>query len=81
MSNGLIEIEEFEQIKDTEVKLNILFKTMVCHIKEIDRRFEAGNQRFKRLENRKLIDKVYSGIGGIIGGVIAALGLKWGVWK
>ena len=81
MSDGLIEIEEFERIKDTEVKLNILFKTIISHIGEIDRRFEAGNHRFKKLENRKLIDRFYAGVGGIVGGTIAALGLKWGIWK
>ena len=80
MSNVKIDIEEFEELP-IGTKLDVLFKTITSHMGEIDRRFEAGNQRFKRLENRKLIDRLYSGIGGIIGGVIAALGLKWGVWK
>ena len=79
MSNGTIDIEEFEKIQDTEIKLNILFKTIVSDIKRMDARFEAGNTRFKKLENRKLVDRGYSFIGGIIGGAVAILtkGFFW----
>ena len=79
MSNGTIDIENFEKIESTEVKLNILFKTIVSYTEKIDNRFEAGNIRFKKLENRKLVDKGFSFIGGIIGGIIAIFtkGIFW----
>ncbi len=80
MPNGKIEIEEFERLTDTDVKLNILYKTIVSYIEEINKRFELGNVRFRKLENRKLVDKVWAGAGGIVGGIIAALGMKWGMW-
>ena len=71
MSNGTIDIENFEKIDSTEVKLNILFKTIISYTQRIDARFEAGNTRFKKLENRKIVDRGYSFIGGIIGGMVA----------
>ena len=78
MPNGMIEIEEFEKVADNDVKLNILFKTLVCHIDKIDKRFEVGNEKFKKLESRRLTDKIWSGVGGVIGGFLASLGMKWG---
>ena len=78
MPNGIISKEEFEKITQTDIKLNILFGTIVSYTDRIDARFEAGNQRFKKLENRKLIDKVYATIGGVIGGILATFGIKWG---
>lgn len=78
MPDGIIDIEDFEKNKDTDWKLNVLFKTIVSYTEKIDARFEAGNQRFKKIENRKLVDKVWAGAGGIIGGALAALGIKWG---
>ena len=78
MPNGLIEIEEFERLDNVDVKLNILFKTLTVYTNRIDARFEAGVERFKKLENRKLIDRSYATMGGIIGGALAALGIKWG---
>ena len=78
MPNGIIEIEEFEKLDNVDVKLNILFKTLTVYTQRIDARFELGNQRFKKIENRKIVDKVWAGAGGIIGGALAALGIKYG---
>ena len=78
MPNGIIKLKEFEQIKDTDIKLNILFGTIVCHIEEIEKRFEKGRERFEKLENRKVVDKLWAGAGGVVGGALAALGIKWG---
>jgi len=78
MSNGIITPEQFEKVVETDVKLNILFGTITSHIERIDKRFEAGNQRFKKLENRKIIDKIWAAGGGIVGGALAAVGVKWG---
>ena len=77
MPNGIIDIEDFEKNKDTDWKLNVLFKTIVSYTERIDKRFEAGNNRFAKLEKRKLVDKAYSFAGGIIGGIVAALSIKW----
>ena len=78
MPNGIIEIEEFERLDNVDVKLNILFKTLVSYMSRIDARFELGAVRFKKLENRKIIDKAWAGAGGIIGGALAAFGIKYG---
>jgi len=81
MPNGIIDIEDFESNKDTDWKLNVLFKTIVVYMNRIDARFEAGNERFKKLENRKLVNKVYATAGGIIGGALAAIGIRLGEGK
>ena len=47
-------------------------------ITKIDDRFEKGQERFKKMENRKLIDTTYAAIGGAISGALGALGIKWG---
>ena len=78
MSNGIIDIEDFEKSKDTDWKLNVLFKTLVLNIEKIDKRFESGNVRFEKLEKRKLADRIYSFAGGIIGGILAAFSIKRG---
>lgn len=36
------------------------------------------NVRLKAVEKRPLIDKCFAFAGGIIGGVLAFLGVKWG---
>jgi len=77
MPNGIIDIEDFEKNKDTDWKLNVLFKTIVSYTEKIDKRFESENIRFAKLEKRKLVDRVYSFAGGIIGGVLATLSIKW----
>lgn len=78
MPNGIIDIEDFEKNSDVDWKLNVLFKTITHYIEKIDERFEAGNDRFKKLENRKLIDTTYAALGGAISGALGALGIKWG---
>jgi len=40
----------------------------------MDKRFEAGSQRFKKLENRKKINTAASFGGGVVGGIIAIIG-------
>ena len=71
MPNGIIDIEDFEKSKDTDWKLNVLFKTLTLNIEKIDKRFE-------KLEKRKLADRIYSFAGGIIGGILAAFSIKRG---
>ena len=77
MPNGIIDIEDFEKSKDTDWKLNVLFKTLTLNIEKIDKRFDSGNVRFEKLEKRKLTDRIYSFAGGIIGGILAAFSIKW----
>ena len=79
MFDAIINIEEFEKIQDINLKLNVLFKALVINVEKMDARFEAGTTRFKKLENRKLVDRGYSFIGGIIGGAVAILtkGFFW----
>lgn len=77
MPNGIIKVKAFERIKEVDVKLNILFETMTYHMEKIDKRFEAGSERFKKLENRKLVDRTWATIAGAITGFAASLGIKW----
>jgi len=71
MPNGIIDIEDFEKSKDTDWKLNVLFKTLVLNIEKIDKRFE-------KLEKRKLVDRIYTFAGGIVGGILATFSIKRG---
>ena len=43
-------------------------------IEKMDKRFEVGSQRFRKLENRKRLNTTASFGGGIIGGIIAIVG-------
>jgi len=70
MANGIISKEDFETIGDTNIKLNILFGTMI-DIKNI---MHNQDKKIKKIENRPLYDKVSSFAGGVIGGIIAMLG-------
>ena len=81
MSDVSINKEEFEGIGDTNLKLNILFKAVIDntqmlkkHVEAIELRFEMGNERFKKLENRKKLDTAASFGGGVVGGIIAIIG-------
>ena len=78
MSDVSINKEEFEGIGDTNLKLNILFKAVIDntqmlkkHVEAIELRFEMGNERFKKLENRKRLNTAASFGGGVVGGIIA----------
>ncbi len=45
-------------------------RTLLEHIKKIDERFEKGNERFKKLENRKRVDRGLSILSGGVGGFV-----------
>ena len=83
MSNGVVTPERFASIKDADLKLNILFDTSLAtqkalhdNIEESNKRFEAGNKRFQKIEKKALSsqikDKGFSGGMGFIGGFIAS---------
>ena len=79
MPNGIkISISTFEDLKSTDAKLSALFEALVSYTETMERRLESGSKRFDKLENRKLIDKVYATIGGVIGGILATFGIKYG---
>jgi hypothetical protein len=72
MPNGIITKEQFEEITDTHVKLNILFVTML-ETRE-DMRNHCG--RIKKLEQRKMKDTSYAVGGGFLGGFVAMIA-RW----
>ena len=81
MANVSISEENFEKIPDSDTKLNILFSAIrdctniiAEHIKVTEGRFEMGKERFRKLENRKKVDKMISFCGGVVGGIIAIVG-------
>jgi len=66
---------------DIPLGLGVLYETQLemqeflkKTIEKMDRRFETGSQRFKKLENRKRLNIAASFGGGIIGGIIAIIG-------
>ena len=66
---------------DISLGLGILYETQLEMqeflketIGEMDKKFEAGSQRFRKLENRKKLNTAASFGGGIIGGIIAIIG-------
>lgn len=82
MSDGVISKEQFEEMTDISLKLNVLFgteiatqKTLEGSIKKTDERFKAGQERMNKIEKKALRaqikDKSFSGAMGIIGGYLA----------
>ena len=68
MANGFIVIDEKEwDHADSEQRDWMTFKTL----RSID-------SRLGKLETRPLMDKCFSFAGGVFGGALAALGIKWG---
>ena len=66
---------------DISLGLGILYETQLEMqkflketIEKMDKRFEVGSQRFRKLENRKKLNTVAGFGGGIIGGIIAVVG-------
>ena len=66
---------------DISLGLGILYETQLEMqkflketIEKMDKRFEVGSQRFRKLENRKKFNTAASFGGGIIGGIIAIVG-------
>ena len=56
---------------ETQLEMQEFFKET---IEKMDKRFEVGSQRFKKLENRKKINTAASFGGGVVGGIIAIIG-------
>ena len=75
MSNGVVQFDEFKDIKDRDTKLNILFKTIVAHHEESLEscrcRQEKCDIRLGKLEKRKWLDKGIAVTSGGIGGFLA----------
>jgi len=66
---------------DISLGLGILYETQLEMqkflketIEKMDKRFEVGSQRFRKLENRKKLNTAAGFGGGIIGGIIAVVG-------
>jgi len=63
---------------DIPLGLGVLYETQLEMqkflketIEKMDKRFEVGSQRFRKLENRKKLNTAASFGGGVIGGIIA----------
>jgi len=68
MANGFLVVDEKDWTEATSDQRDwMTFKTL----KSID-------ERLQELERRPMIDKCCSFAGGVIGGILAALGIKWG---
>ena len=84
MSDGIkVRREDFDKLikGDIVLGLGVLYETQLEMqeffketIEKMDKRFEAGSQRFKKLENRKKINTAASFGGGVVGGIIAIIG-------
>lgn len=84
MANGLpIDIDTFRNLNSEDAKLDALFDVLVCMHQagyecapDREKRLTACESRFKQLEHRKWLDRGVAGVGGVIGGILSALGLK-----
>ena len=63
---------------DIPLGLGVLYETQLEMqeflketIEKMDKKFEVGSQRFRKLENRKRLNTAASFGGGVIGGIIA----------
>ena len=84
MPNGVkVKRTDFDKMinGDIPLGLGVLYETQLEMqeflketIEKMDKRFEAGSQRFRKLENRKKLNTAASFGGGIIGGIIAIIG-------
>lgn len=69
MANGFLVVDEKDwQGQSPEQRDWLIFKTL-----------KSMDDRLKVLEKRPLTDKCWSFAGGVIGGFLAALGVKWGL--
>ena len=67
MKNSFIIMDEADWAKATpDQQMGMIFKTL----RSID-------CRLQNLEKRALVDKFYSFLGGVFGGFLAAMGIKW----
>lgn len=68
MSNGFLVLDEKDWESATaEQRSWMTFKTL-----------ESIDKRLKVLEKRPFVDKCFSFLGGAVGGLAAAIGIKWG---
>ena len=73
--NGLNEGQQSYSLYKILVSLHTAQEKIDSFIQKYN---EANEVRFKALENRKWFDRAAAGIGGIIGGILATLGIKAG---
>jgi len=84
MSDGIkVKRTDFDKLinGDIPLGLGVLYETQLEMqeflketIEKMDKRFESGSQRFKKLENRKRLNTAASFGGGIVGGIITIIG-------
>lgn len=68
MPNGFLVLDEKDwETATPEQRDWMIFKTL----KSLD-------NRMQKLERRPFIDKAFAFAGGIVGGVLASFGIKWG---
>ena len=68
MANGFIVVDEKDWEKTPADRRDwLIFNTL-----------KSMDERLKKLERRPFYDKACAAVGGIIGGAIAAVGIKWG---
>lgn len=67
MSNGFIVVDEKDWCEATPEQRDwMIYKTL----KSLD-------ERMRKLEKRPMTDKLFSFLGGAVGGFAASLGIKW----
>ena len=72
MANGVVSKEDFKKLTDTNIKLNILFETILS----VKVNMDGHCKRLKNLEKKKFKDTTTAFGGGIIGGFVAMVS-KW----
>jgi len=77
MNNAMPSWEEWNEQLSEEQRQYSLYKilqSMDGKLAQCPERYNQCDQRFRKLENRKWIDRASSGLGGVIGGILAVIG-------
>ena len=75
MNNLKIEMtpKEFKALVSTDQKLDVIYSALVMQQKHCSLTHEADNERFSKLENRKLKDTGTATLAGTIAGFLGGL--------
>ena len=71
MSNGM-SLEDFDREESTDAKLRLFYQAFLDMKASNEKRFEAGNKKFKKIERFMFIIKLGS-VGGV--GILIGLGI------
>ena len=76
MPEGIVTKEDFDKIGNTDIKLSILFETVIGIQQDLREHIVITKKRLVLLERTRLSSKIYALAGGIVGGALAWIGVN-----